>query len=98
MRLGWLQESWEAGVASHRFTHRARWQAALAQVDGLCQALGRALYNLVVTLGAIGIALRAGIEAHEVTYPRATAPQIMTAPPTSGSEDDEYDDEEHDDD
>lgn len=54
--------------------------------------------NLVVTLGAIGIALRAGIEAHEVTYPRATAPQIMTAPPTSGSEDDEYDDEEHDDD
>ncbi|MFN8609334.1 MAG: protein kinase [Vulcanimicrobiota bacterium] len=33
MRLGWLQESWEAGVASHRFTHRARWQASLAQVD-----------------------------------------------------------------
>lgn len=51
--------------------------------------------NLVVTLGAIGIALRAGIEAHEVTYPRATAPQIMTAPPTSG--DDEYDDDDDDD-
>jgi hypothetical protein len=33
MRLGWLQESWDAGVASHRFTHRARWQAALGRVD-----------------------------------------------------------------
>jgi UDP-N-acetylglucosamine:LPS N-acetylglucosamine transferase len=30
--------------------------------------------------------LRAGIEAHEVTYPRAAAPQIMTAPPTSGDD------------
>lgn len=33
VRLGWLQESWEAGVASHRFTHRARWQASHALVD-----------------------------------------------------------------
>ena len=33
MRLGWVQESWESGVGSHRFTHRARWQAAQGLVD-----------------------------------------------------------------
>ncbi len=52
--------------------------------------------NLVVTLGAIGIALRAGFEAHEVTHPRVAAPQIMTAPPTSvpADDDEEYGDDE----
>ena len=55
--------------------------------------------NLVVTLCAIGIVLRAGFEAHEVTHPRVAAPKIMTAPPTSAvtdGEDDEYRDEEDD--
>jgi serine/threonine protein kinase len=33
VRLGWLQESWEAGVACHRFTHKARWQAAQARME-----------------------------------------------------------------
>ena len=51
--------------------------------------------NLVVTLGAIGIALRAGYEAHEVRHPRASAPQIMTARPDGeyDMDDDEYDDD-----
>lgn len=52
--------------------------------------------NLVVTLGAIGIVLRAGYEAYEVRHPRASAPQIMTAPPDGDEDfdDDEYDDDE----
>lgn len=52
--------------------------------------------NLVVTLGAIGLVLRAGFEAHEVTHPRVVAPKIMTEPPTSTArdDDDEYGDEE----
>lgn len=33
VRMGWLQESWEAGVACHRFTHNARWQAAHSQME-----------------------------------------------------------------
>jgi len=33
VRLNWLQESWESGVACHRFTHRARWQSAQAAMD-----------------------------------------------------------------
>ena len=53
--------------------------------------------NLVVTLGAIGLVLRAGFEAHEVTHPGVVAPKIMTEPPTStarNGDDDEYGDEE----
>lgn len=33
VRMGWLQETWESGVACHRFTHSARWQAARASMD-----------------------------------------------------------------
>lgn len=33
VRAGWLQETWDGGVASHRFTHRARWQAARQLLD-----------------------------------------------------------------
>ena len=53
--------------------------------------------NLVVTLAAIGIVLRAGLEAHEVTHPRVLAPKIMTEPPTSAErdgDDHDYGDEE----
>ncbi len=32
VRMGWLQED-SSGLAGHRFTHRARWQAALGLLD-----------------------------------------------------------------
>jgi hypothetical protein len=52
-----------------------------------------------VTLCAIGIALRAGYEAHQATPSRGAAgnaPQILTAPPRGAPRDD--DDEDDDDD
>jgi cell division protein FtsW len=53
--------------------------------------------NLVVTLCAVGIALRAGYEAHQGTTSRVAAggaPQILTAPPSAVPPDDaEYDDD-----
>ncbi len=53
--------------------------------------------NLVVTLCAVGMALRAGYEAHQSTIPRVAAaggPQILTAPPSATPLDDEdYDDD-----
>ena len=53
--------------------------------------------NLVVTLGAIGIALRAGYEARQGATPRipaGSAPPILSAPPSAAQLDDE--DDEHD--
>ena len=50
--------------------------------------------NLVVTLGAIGIALRAGYEAHQGATPRiaaGSAPPILMAPPSAAQLDDEDD-------
>ncbi len=44
VRAGWLQENWDAGVASHRFTHRARW---LACQQGLDRRRARRLSTLV---------------------------------------------------
>ena len=53
--------------------------------------------NLVVTLCAVGMALRAGYEAHQSAAPRVAAsgaPQILTAPPGAAQpEDEEYDDD-----
>ena len=52
--------------------------------------------NLVVTLCAIGLALRAGFEARQGATPRVaagSAPQILTAPPSAAALDDEGDDD-----
>lgn len=53
--------------------------------------------NLVVTLCAVGMVLRAGYEAHQGAAPRlaaGSAPQILTAPPGAAQLDDgEYDDD-----
>lgn len=52
--------------------------------------------NLVVTLVAIGIALRAGYEAHQGATPRIAAgstPPILTAPPSAAQLDDEENDD-----
>ena len=55
--------------------------------------------NLVVTLCAIGIVLRAGYEAHSGTSSRAPAgnmPPVLTAPPRGAPRDDGHEDDEHD--